>query len=179
MRHRVYITENCNADCKSCFNRNSRTNAIMSVTDFEELCQWFKSEEDPVTDKSIRLMGGEPTTHPDFLKIYEIAQNHFESVSLFTNGLLPDILNKINPREEDSIIYNSNFIKVFKKEMFLLDKSGKRTLETQVRWNTDEKALLAEFERINNFWNSKTNCNFSINFTLDCTANIFKTRKNL
>ena len=30
IKMRVYVTENCNAKCSSCFNANSRSNAEMS-----------------------------------------------------------------------------------------------------------------------------------------------------
>lgn len=167
---RVYITENCNSKCSNCFNANTRSNATMSVSRFREICYFFKSNG--IT--AIKIMGGEPTIHPYFEEIMNIAQNSFQNVFLFTNAINKSILN-FSPRETDAIIYNFRFGKLLTKEKLLLDQPGRRSLEIQVSLSTNIDVIFKEVLRVS------TNCENRINpcLTFDCTENIFKNRQLL
>ncbi|MBR4325507.1 MAG: radical SAM protein [Bacteroidales bacterium] len=166
---RVYITENCNANCSNCFNRNTRGKSYMSVERFEKLCAYFKENSVP----QIKIMGGEPTLHPDFGKVMKIAQKYFKHVSLFTNGL-NDNLKVFKPRKKDGIVYNFKFSKKFTADTLMLDKKGSRSLEIQVSEKTDVKSLMEEIKRVYSFGE-----HIRLNLTLDCTENIFLHRKEI
>ncbi len=102
---RINITERCNENCTFCINKKSRLNSDMDFKDIIEVFKYLKLNG----IKKIKLLGGEPTLHPDFNKIYNFAQLNFEQIILFTNGTCENELN-IAPRTDDVVIYNFNFI---------------------------------------------------------------------
>ena len=169
-RMRDYVTENCNAKCSSCFNANSRSNAEMSPNVFEELCRYLR--ENGIT--SLKIMGGEPTVHKDFLLIIDIAKTFFSRISIFTNALNEDI-QKVVLREHDSIIYNFNFASTFTEDKFVLQQPGYRSLEVQVRASTNEKHLLQKLLEILKLGKGR----LATAFTLDCTSNILQSKSIL
>ena len=105
---RILITEGCNANCKSCFNKDYRTAEYIKFEDYKDLAIYLKDSG----VKIVKLMGGEPTTHPDFLEIFDFSKQCFGKVGIFTNGINDEII-KIVPREDDQIIYNATFIKAY------------------------------------------------------------------
>lgn len=89
---RVCITYQCNRDdCSFCYSAGLQEEFKdhMSIEDFEFLTHWAKSQG----WKSFRLLGGEPTIHPDFKTILDIARKEKFSVSFSTNGLYEPELN--------------------------------------------------------------------------------------
>lgn len=159
---RVYVTERCNAKCPNCFNAKSRSNNEMTLDDFKDLCGYLKSNGFTL----LKIMGGEPTIHADFSKVIEIAQNNFDSIVIFSNGTTNSIKN-IKLRENDSVVYNFTFNKVFSKEKMHIEVGGKRTFEVQVKKTTDEKELVERLKELTQ------DAKVRISLTLDCTANIF------
>lgn len=167
---RVYVTENCNAKCSSCFNANSRSNAEMPLDIFEELC-WYLGKNG-IT--SLKIMGGEPTVHKEFLKIIDIAKKSFQRITIFTNALNENI-QKVVLREHDSIVYNFNFAPIFTEDTFVLQQPGYRALEVQVRADTDERILLQKLLGILELGRGR----LTTSFTLDCTSNILQSKSTL
>ena len=159
---RVYVTEQCNAKCPNCFNAKSRSSNEMSVEDFTELCEYLKQNGVSL----LKIMGGEPTIHNDFTKIVDIAQKSFDEIVIFSNGTT-DSIKDIKLRENDVIVYNFTFNKVFSKEKMYFEVGGKRSFEVQVKKTTDEKELVQRILELD-----KDN-SVRISLTLDCTANIF------
>ena len=168
---RVYITESCNAKCDNCFNRFDRKNASMDIEHFELICDFFSRNN----VSNIKIMGGEPTIHPNFDVFMNIAQRYFESVSLFTNGI-SDQIYKFFPRDNDSIIYNFRFSKAYiNTEKLLLDKPGRRSLEIQITSKTNIEKLEGQLREIDKDIKHRLNpC-----LTLDCTEDIFEYRSLL
>ena len=101
---RVYITEKCNADCPTCFNKDERSSASMSFEMFRQICDLFS--ENGIGH--IKIMGGEPTLHPEFKDFVAYSQTKFAHIHLFTNGVT-NKLQQLNLREGDSIVYNFRF----------------------------------------------------------------------
>ena len=166
---RIYLTENCNANCSNCFNRNTRGKSYMEVEKFEKLCAYFNENSVP----RIKIMGGEPTLHPDFARMTEIAQKYFKYVSVFTNGLCEN-LKTFKPRKNDGIVYNFRFSKMMTKKTLMLDKEGVRSLEVQISGKTDADNLISEIKRVVSYGEK-----IKVNLTLDCTENIFLHRKEI
>jgi hypothetical protein len=135
---------------------------------FDLLCGYLK--ENGI--KKLKIMGGEPTVHKQFMEIVKISQKHFERIHIFTNGIR-DIIQNIALREKDSIIYNFNFSNSLNREKLLLDQPGKRTFEVQVNRKTNEADLLNKITEIMMY--DKSKCVVSL--TLDCVSNIFIDRK--
>ena len=159
---RVYVTERCNANCPNCFNAKSRSNSEMSLEDFKELCEYLKSNGFTL----LKIMGGEPTLHADFERVIEIAQSNFDKIVVFSNGTT-DSIKDIKLRENDSVVYNFTFNKVFSKEKMHFEVGGKRTFEVQVKKTTNEKELVERLKEL------AQDTKVRISLTLDCTANIF------
>ena len=162
----MWVTEGCNASCHFCMNAKERSHAQINIEKFTKLCLYFRQNG---FDK-IAIMGGEPTTHPDFLDLMKIAQSYFSTVYLFTNALLYKVLIKYEPRENDTIIYNFNFSKNLKPEALLLEKPGKRVLDVVIDNNSNIKALSDEIFRIATYSHER----IKVQLTVDNCLNIFK-----
>lgn len=166
---RIYITESCNAKCPNCFNRTNRTSNYIDKEHFESICQYFSANG----IKNIKIMGGEPTIHPDFKMFTEIAQKYFGSVSVFTNAINDGIC-EFAPRESDSIVYNFRFSKFLNKSKLLLGWPGRRSLEVQITTKTDRQLLIDQLSKFKDHSEFLNPC-----LTLDCTENIFEHRDAL
>ena len=57
----------------------------MAVDKYEILCKYFK--ENGVT--LLKIMGGEPTIHPEFLSLYKIAQDFLTKYACLQTAYLP------------------------------------------------------------------------------------------
>lgn len=128
---RIYLTESCNANCNHCFNKGIREDRHMDTAKAEMLFNYFASNG----IKNLKIMGGEPTVHPDFLTLYNLSQQKFDSVALFTNGLNAEIT-KITPRNTDAIIYNFLFInRQFDSNKYLPSSNFARIFEIVIDGN--------------------------------------------
>ncbi len=86
-----YPTLRCNRTCDFCFNRSMPATRDMSRTDFRAMLEVFTGT--PV--KTIDIMGGEPTLHPDIVAFVQEAGMRGYSVNLSTNGSHLDVLSRI------------------------------------------------------------------------------------
>jgi len=111
------ITNVCNRNCVYCFAGDTLTEfgkTYMSVETYNKALDYLRRSE----IKQVRLLGGEPTLHPDFLKFVEKALEMNFDIMLFTNGLvtknildylesipagrLSVLLNTIHPTDQDT-----------------------------------------------------------------------------
>ncbi|MCF7870401.1 MAG: radical SAM protein [Candidatus Omnitrophica bacterium] len=79
------LTTSCNKGCPYCFahqNRKDDPNNFMSLKSFEEMVD--------KTNSQIKLLGGEPTQHPQFKEIIEILIRKKRRVTLISNFLFDD-----------------------------------------------------------------------------------------
>jgi hypothetical protein len=90
----VDLTNRCNLRCPICF-ANSNAAGYLYEPSFEQITDMMKllRENEPVPCPAIQFSGGEPTIHPDFLKIVRKAKElGFSQIQVATNGLtLPQI----------------------------------------------------------------------------------------
>ena len=118
---RVLITEKCNANCQTCFNKNIRCGNEMSLENFCLVCDYLADQGGV---KKLKIMGGEPTVHLYFAECVKYAQEKFESVHIFTNAI-NNRIESIKLRKRDSIIYNVSCLPIEAKESrFLLEQPG-------------------------------------------------------
>ena len=102
---RLSLTEACNMSCTYClpegFPEWYRHRARLSFQDVQTILKGFRH----LGFQKIRLTGGEPTIHPDHLKIIGAAKDiGFETIAMTTNGVkIPNVrpyvdagLNQIN-----------------------------------------------------------------------------------
>ena len=162
----MWVTEGCNASCHFCMNAKGRSNAQIALDKFQKLCLYFRQNG---FDR-IAIMGGEPTIHPDFIKIMDNAQEYFPTVYLFTNAFAHGDLIKYSPREPDAIVYNFNFSASLTPEKLLLDKPGERVLDVVIDIDSDISKLTREILRISSFGYDRIKVQLVINNCL----NIFK-----
>ena len=163
---RMWVTEGCNASCHFCMNAKGRSHAQIDIEKFIKLCLYFRQNG---FDR-IAIMGGEPTIHPNFLRIMETAQHYFPTVYLFTNALLCSELQKYEPRESDAIVYNFNFSSSLEPQKLLLDKLGERVLDVVIDKDTNVQCLCKDILRVASFNYEKIKIQLVINNCL----NIFK-----
>ena len=91
---RVCITYKCNLTCKSCYAKGliNEIPEDMNLNDFKRLVLWAKKNN----FFTIRMLGGEPTIHPQFVEMLETCYQNLMFVSFSTNNLfLPHILAKL------------------------------------------------------------------------------------
>ena len=73
----------CNIRCRNCYNINNSF-----VKDFHQICSEIDSGLGKRNFKSITLIGGEPTLHPDLVKIVKYIKQKGIICQMLTNGVL-------------------------------------------------------------------------------------------
>ncbi|MGA2328432.1 MAG: radical SAM protein [Bryobacteraceae bacterium] len=84
----ISLTTACNRDCAYCFAGPQRRSGVshMSVETFEKALDFLERSG---IDEA-RLLGGEPTLHPEFPCLAEMALQRGLRVRVFSNGLMPE-----------------------------------------------------------------------------------------
>ncbi len=90
MEHRIVLTEKCNRKCPHCFNAEQRKAA--KHMDIDKLERFYIVNQNWLKDAHFKIMGGEPTVHPEFIRLAELGILIFGKTSLFTNGTKLDII---------------------------------------------------------------------------------------
>jgi 7,8-dihydro-6-hydroxymethylpterin dimethyltransferase len=81
----VEVTDHCNLECPICIVNNQYSNHI-SLQDFQGIIDLLIKAEG--TLETITLSGGEPTSHPQFLELVDLASRpEIGRVSVVTNGI--------------------------------------------------------------------------------------------
>ena len=81
----VEITDHCNLECPICIVNNQYSNH-MTLADFQNIIDLMLKAEG--TLETITLSGGEPTSHPQFLELVDMATRpEIGRVSVVTNGI--------------------------------------------------------------------------------------------
>lgn len=82
----IMLTYSCNLNCSYCFANEfvNTKNNFMTIENFQKALSFSKTSK----GERIGLIGGEPTTHPNFDEILDIliADQEIQSVMIFTNG---------------------------------------------------------------------------------------------
>ncbi len=85
----IDLTNRCNMRCPICF-ANANTDGYVYEPDYDEIVRQLKVLRDlrPTPCTAIQFTGGEPTIHPDFLRIVSAARNMgFSHIQIATNGI--------------------------------------------------------------------------------------------
>lgn len=87
----LLITDRCNRRCSFCFAQSrvgrkerGKTPSNMSREKIRKVMKFQLNSGDP----QLRLLGGEPTLHPEFIEIVEEALGNEFFVHVFTNGIM-------------------------------------------------------------------------------------------
>jgi len=85
----IDLTNRCNMRCPICF-ANAGAVGYVCQPDYEQIVRQLQALRDlrPIPCTAIQFTGGEPTIHPDFLKIVATAREMgFSHIQIATNGL--------------------------------------------------------------------------------------------
>lgn len=109
MEPNILITNSCNQNCEFCFAKKEMNRPLKErQISFEKFMQVIRKLEKISASESIKIMGGEPTLHPEFKKIIRVALAKYKTVQLFTNGMFSsstaDFLK--NSGEKMNVIFN-------------------------------------------------------------------------
>jgi MoaA/NifB/PqqE/SkfB family radical SAM enzyme len=110
----LVITEVCNLSCPYCFASDHMAHAkanasrlFISIKDFEEHLDYL----DRSGIDQIRLIGGEPTLHPQFPELIQRAMSRNKQIVIFSHGLMPEqALSSLTviPPDQCTILINMN-----------------------------------------------------------------------
>jgi len=105
----ILITDVCNADCAFCFSRENaeESHHFISMDELEQRIRFIRSSG----HSQIRLLGGEPTIHPQFQEIVSVVVSTGLDLILFSNGFIPEkILPFLEemPTEKLALLINVN-----------------------------------------------------------------------
>lgn len=164
----LLITESCNAHCSYCLNANYRKQAaIMDKNMLFELLDFLYANGCDM----VRLMGGEPTLHPNFKEIAQRCQDLFTKVIVLSNAL-SSVIKDFNPRANDGIIYNFNTIeRTFDKSKLLLSYPGFRYLSIVISRTSNVGNIIDKLNNI--FDNDELSGGVELNISMDLCDNIF------
>ena len=145
----------------------------MCLEDFKRLCMYLKKDGGV---SKLKIMGGEPTVHPNFTECIDYAQSLFDSVHIFTNAINEKI-ETIRLRERDSVIYNVSCLPInIKESRLLLGQYGGRMFETQLSSDSNIETLKQVLLHIREII---PDGQMSIALTLNCIENIFQNKTKL
>ncbi len=85
----IDLTNRCNLSCPYCF-ANSNARGFLYEPSFEQIVAMLKTyrEERPVPTSCVQFAGGEPTMHPDFIRIVKAASDlGFSAIQVASNGI--------------------------------------------------------------------------------------------
>ena len=85
----IDLTNRCNMNCPICF-ANANQQGYVYEPDYETLIKMLDAlrAEEPIKCTAVQFSGGEPTIHPDFVKIVKAAKDrNFAQVQAATNGI--------------------------------------------------------------------------------------------
>lgn len=92
----LILTHQCNQQCPFCFTgfrEQKATRSLVSLEHFQKMLAFLRVNKIP----QIRLLGGEPTLHPQFTEILHLALQENKQIIIFSNGLIPEsALNEIS-----------------------------------------------------------------------------------
>jgi len=174
---RIYLTEECNASCNFCFNKKLRSKK--RFIDTKKLEKFNNMISNKGSFGSVRVMGGEPTLHPEFLKIYTSLKYHYKKIILFTNAI-NDVIFKLKPRLADTIIFNFYTLqKQVDVKKFLPSRNFHRGFETIVNHNTDMNTFKEKIKHFKTCLEKYGIHNYCFYLSPNLTENIFKYKKIL
>jgi uncharacterized radical SAM superfamily Fe-S cluster-containing enzyme len=85
----IDLTNRCNMNCPICF-ANANQQGYVYEPDYETLMKMLDAlrSEEPIKCTAVQFSGGEPTIHPDFVRIIKAAKDRgFAQVQVATNGI--------------------------------------------------------------------------------------------
>lgn len=120
----ILLTYRCNQECPYCFAKKKKENEDMSIENLRFVLDFFKKNN----EMDARLLGGEPTCHPEFRKIINMLLQQKFRIRIFTNGLFSESILNFLKSKGKSITYDFNI-----NEMPFYDKAKWEKIKRNVR----------------------------------------------
>ena len=173
---RLIITEDCNANCPHCFNANMRKGKHMPM---DIVYKALSCVDGP----SVKLMGGEPTLHPNLIEIIDACHEAAPAVRLFTNGLKKEILEKANLQPQDTVTYNFYVAnQSLTNQNYLWDKNISRSFRVVINTKTNLSRLFVKLRNLAGILQRQpvqTQKLSGVVLSLDTQENIFSNKEEL
>jgi len=144
------ITYRCNMNCKICYNHK-----IMQNNNYDMSPEYFREvlERLPKKRYLIRLLGGEPTIHPNLFEFIKIANEFKHFVSIGTNGVRfanKDFIEEVKTWKNPEIAHKNNvYVGEYPFALFF-DLSGGTTTDKFYDKLSDKKHLELKLKGIQN-----------------------------
>lgn len=140
------ITTLCNKRCAYCFASDTQIKSGKTSFDRKTFVRALNYLERSGL-KQVRLLGGEPTLHPDFILFVNMAIDRGFDIMLFTNGLMPEnVLNYLTsiPGKRLSILLNTihpleNNTKGIRSQKLVMEKLGPAIIAGVNIYNTEQE----------------------------------------
>jgi sulfatase maturation enzyme AslB (radical SAM superfamily) len=110
----LLISRVCNCECPYCFAVDylhtpslSQPARFIGLNEFAARLDWLESS----SIRQVRLLGGEPTLHPQFRELIEQVSRRHKHVLLFTHGWIPELALRVLedfPAKKCRVIINMN-----------------------------------------------------------------------
>lgn len=110
----LMVTQKCNRGCDFCFAQDNMSkpgsaNPDISLENFEKALAWF--EKDSPSEKSLALVGGEPTIHPKLPQLLDQAFERGYKLTIYTNMVfsksVQNLLSEYSS-EQITLVFNLN-----------------------------------------------------------------------
>lgn len=155
----IEITNVCDKSCKHCFNSkfNNVNPSELSVCSLRRLLSFLKT----IGIKKLKIVGGEPTLHSDFVKIIDVLEQSELPFILYTDNA--NITNLI------SNLKKSKFLKHIR-----ISIDGNQSIHDYIRRNGDFKALMNAMTLLKNN-QIPVKINYTINkLNYKCISEVFQ-----
>lgn len=111
----LYITNTCNRNCVFCFKRHGYPRPMhISLEDLSVFCVW--AAENNVG--TLKLAGGEPTTHPEFHACLQMIRERLTVSRHIITNLMCEDRTKIAAMADFGILANGNFLDSSDHDLF-------------------------------------------------------------
>ncbi|MFA5879484.1 MAG: radical SAM protein [Candidatus Margulisiibacteriota bacterium] len=123
MTIRIITNYNCNLGCSYCFEQHLwNKKEVITSEELKDILDFYKN-----IDNEVMLLGGEPTLHPQFLKLVAVLKSYPKNINyLLTNGIF-------SPAYQDAIIENFKLILININEPSKYSKTNWTILEENLK----------------------------------------------
>jgi len=151
----LLITNYCNQTCSFCFAKKEMSNKTitgnMSHSNFKKLISLMPRDSQSV--KSLKILGGEPTLHPQISNLITTGLRKFQQIQIFTNGIFSNKLcqsfQSFVPRLSftfnimtPGFLYNMKTKKIVTENIIKLSKKTEVALSLTIDPNTVSEYLM-------------------------------------
>lgn len=106
----IILTTECQRKCKYCFAKDNQDAPMkFEIENFKKAIDWLEGEN-AFIDR-VGLLGGEPTTHPEFINFLDHTLSRRLNTTIFTNAMVEDqqlILDVIKIAQKNEVKHTDN-----------------------------------------------------------------------